>query len=67
MPGIALLNEVSDSFKLDFAEREATLEPAMNLDIRLHLGEISISYTVSILDRICVGLLSGFPGSRCGQ
>ncbi|MFB6072709.1 MAG: IS6 family transposase, partial [Halobacterium sp.] len=51
---IARLNEGSDCFELDFLEREATPEPAMKLGIRLHLAGLSLSDTVSILDRLGV-------------
>ncbi|MFB9826238.1 IS6 family transposase, partial [Halobaculum roseum] len=44
----------SDCFELDFVEREATPEPAMKLGIRLHLAGLSLSDTVSILDRLGV-------------
>jgi len=50
----ARLNEGSDCFELDFLEREATPEPAMKLGIRLHLAGLSLSDTVSILDRLGV-------------
>jgi len=51
---IARLNGGSDCFELDFLEREATPEPAMKLGIRLHLAGLSLSDTVSILDRLGV-------------
>lgn len=35
--------------ELEFAEREATPEPAMQLGIQMHLAELSLSDTVSIL------------------
>ncbi|ELZ33143.1 IS6 family transposase [Halorubrum tebenquichense] len=54
MPEIARLNGGSDCFELDFVEREATPEPAMKLGIRLHLAGLSLSDTVSILDRLGV-------------
>jgi len=46
MPEISRLSGGSDCFELDFLEREATPEPAMKLGIRLHLTELSLSYTV---------------------
>ncbi|WP_353633913.1 IS6 family transposase (plasmid) [Halobacterium sp. NMX12-1] len=51
---IARLDGGSDCFELDFLEREATPEPAMKLGIRLHLAGLSLSDTVSILDRLGV-------------
>jgi putative transposase len=51
---IARLNGGSDCFELDFLEREATPEPAMKLGIRLHLAGLSLSDTISILDRLGV-------------
>ena len=51
---IARLNEGSDCFELDFVEREATPEPAMKLGIRLHLAGLSLSDTISILDKLGV-------------
>jgi transposase-like protein len=39
----------SGCIELEFLEREATPEPAMKLGIRLHLAELSLSDTVSIL------------------
>jgi putative transposase len=50
----ARLNGGSDCFELDFLEREATPEPAMKLGIRLHLAGLSLSDTVSVLDRLGV-------------
>ncbi|SFQ20912.1 DDE domain-containing protein [Halolamina pelagica] len=44
----------SDCFELDFLEREATPESAMKLGIRLHLAGLSLSDTISILDRLGV-------------
>jgi putative transposase len=54
MPEIARLNGGSDCFELDFLEREATPESAMKLGIRLHLAGLSLSDTVSVLDRLGV-------------
>ncbi|KPN30204.1 hypothetical protein SY89_01251 [Halolamina pelagica] len=51
---IARLNGGSDCFELDFVKREATPEPAMKLGIRLHLAGLSLSDTISILDRLGV-------------
>jgi putative transposase len=51
---IARLNGGSDCFELDFLEREATPGPAMKLGIRLHLAGLSLSDTVSGLDRLGV-------------
>ena len=54
MDEIARLVGGNDSFELDFLEREATPESAMKLGIRLHLAGLSLSDTVSILDRLGV-------------
>ncbi|MFC6987641.1 IS6 family transposase [Haloplanus sp. GCM10025708] len=54
MAEIARLVGGSDCFELDFLEREATPEPAMKLGIRLHLAGLSLSDTISILDRLGV-------------
>jgi len=51
------LNGGSDHFKLGFVEREATPEPAMKLSIRLHLARLSLSNTISVLDKL--------GGKRC--
>ncbi len=48
------LNGDSDRIELGFVEREATPEPAMKLGIRLHLAGLSLSNTISILDRLGV-------------
>ncbi|GAB7120647.1 hypothetical protein JCM9743_31150 [Natrinema sp. JCM 9743] len=50
----ARFNGGSDCFKLDFLEREATPEPAMKLGIRLHLAGLSLSDTISILEKLGV-------------
>jgi transposase-like protein len=44
----------SGCIELDFLEREATPEPAMKLGIRLHLAGLSLSDTVSILEKLGV-------------
>jgi hypothetical protein len=49
---IARLDGGSDCFELDFAERESTPESALKLGIRPHLARLSLSDTVSILDRL---------------
>ncbi|GAA0682951.1 hypothetical protein GCM10009020_35380 [Natronoarchaeum mannanilyticum] len=54
MPEIARLIEDTDCFELDFVEREATPEPAMEFGIRLHLAGLSLSDTISILDKLGV-------------
>jgi putative transposase len=54
MPEIARLNGDIDCFELGFVEREATPEPAMTLGIRLHLAGLSLSNTISILERLGV-------------
>ena len=51
---IAHLDGSCERFELEFVEREATPEPAMKLGIRLHLAGLSLSNTVSILDRLGV-------------
>jgi transposase-like protein len=51
---IARLNGDIDCFELGFVEREATPEPAMTLGIRLHLAGLSLSNTISILERLGV-------------
>jgi hypothetical protein len=50
MPEIDSLTMASDRFRLDFLEREATPEGAMQFNIRLHLAGLSLSDTVSILE-----------------
>ncbi len=54
MPEIARLIGNTDCFELAFVEREATPEPAMELGIRLHLAGLSLSDTISILDKLGV-------------
>ncbi|ELY84072.1 transposase [Natrinema altunense JCM 12890] len=54
MIGTARLNRGSDCFELDFLEREATPKPAMKLGIRLRLSGLSLSDTISILERLSV-------------
>ena len=44
----------SGCIELEFLEREATPESAMNLGIRLHLAGFSLSDTVSILKKLGV-------------
>ena len=44
----------SGCIELEFLEREATPEPAMKLGIRLHLAGLSLSDTVSVLERLGV-------------
>jgi transposase-like protein len=48
------LSDGSGRFELGFVEREATPEPAMTLGIRLHLAGLSLSNTISVLDRLGV-------------
>ena len=50
MPEIGRLNGLSDAIELDFVDREATPKPAMKLAIHLHLGGLSLSDTISVLD-----------------
>lgn len=54
MPEIARLNGVNDAIELDFVEREATPKEMMELAIHLHLGGLSLSDTVSVLDSLGV-------------
>jgi transposase-like protein len=54
MTEISRLNGASDAIELDFVEREATSIEIMELAIHLHLGGLSLSNTVSILDRFGV-------------
>lgn len=51
MAEIARLGGCSDCIELDFVEREATPEPLMKLGIRLHLAGLSLSNTISELER----------------
>ena len=48
------LTGASDWLELDFVEREATPEPAMELGIQLHLAGLSLSDTVSVLESVGV-------------
>ena len=50
MPEIDRLSRGSDSFELEFVEREATPQPLMRLSIQLHAAGLSLSDTVSVLD-----------------
>jgi hypothetical protein len=54
MLGTARLSDGSDRVELGFVERESTPEPAMKLGIRLHLAGLSLSNTISILERLGV-------------
>ncbi len=54
MPEITRLSSGNDCFELESVGRESTPEPAMKLGIRLHLAGLSLSNTVSILDRLGV-------------
>ena len=54
MTEISRLNSTSDAIELDFVQREATSIEIMDLAIHLHLGGLSLSNTVSILDRFGV-------------
>jgi len=47
---ISRFNGGSDPIEVDFVEREATPAEIMELTIHLHLGGLSLSYAVSILD-----------------
>jgi len=50
MPEIARLSGGSDAIELEFVEREATPTELMELAIHPHLGGLSLSNTVSVLD-----------------
>jgi len=54
MPETNRLGGASDCFELEFVEREATPSWAMKLGIRLHLAGLSLSNTVSELERFGV-------------
>ena len=54
MPEFDRLNECSDWIELDFVEREATPEPLMKLSIHLHAAGLSLSDTVSVLEKFGV-------------
>jgi putative transposase len=54
MPKNARLNGCLDDIDLDFMEREATPQFFMKLGIQLHLAGLSLSNTVSILERFGV-------------
>jgi hypothetical protein len=48
------LSSDSGCIELDFLEREATPEPAMELGIHLHLADLSLSDTISILEQFAL-------------
>ena len=54
MPEIARLSGSTDWIDLDFVERERTPEFAMKLGIQMHLAELSLSNTISVLERLGV-------------
>jgi transposase-like protein len=54
MPEIDLFKRSTGCFELGFVERETTPRWAMKLGIRLHLARLSLSNTVSELDRFGV-------------
>jgi hypothetical protein len=54
MPENARFSKGMDQIELDFMEREATPEFAMKLGIQVHLAELSLSNTVSVLERLGV-------------
>lgn len=54
MPEIDRLTEGSDWVDLEFVGREATPSEAMELGIQLHVAGLSLSDTVSILERFGV-------------
>ncbi|WP_436348680.1 IS6 family transposase [Natronorubrum sp. FCH18a] len=51
MPEFTRLNGSSSGVQLDFVEREATPRELMRLSIQLHLSELSLLDTVSVLER----------------
>jgi putative transposase len=54
MPEIARLSGSTDWIDLDFVERERTPEFAMKLGIQMHLAGLSLSNTISVLERLGV-------------
>jgi putative transposase len=54
MPEITRLSGDSDWIDLDFVERQRTPEFAMRLGIQMHVAGLSLSNTVSILERLGV-------------
>jgi len=54
MPKITRLSGNSNWIDLDFVERQRTPEPAMKLGIQMHLAGLSLSNTISILERLGV-------------
>ena len=54
MPEISRLSDSNDWIELDFVERQRTPEFAMRLGIQMHLAGLSLSNTISILERLGV-------------
>jgi transposase-like protein len=54
MPKIARLIDSSDAIELDFVEREATPKEVMEYGVELHLSGLSLSNTVTELEKIGV-------------
>ncbi|MFC7174481.1 IS6 family transposase [Haloplanus litoreus] len=54
MPEISRLSDGSDWIELDFVERQRTPEFAMRLGIQMHVAGLSLSNTISILERLGV-------------
>ena len=54
MPEIARLSGNTDWIDLEFVERERTPEFAMKLGIQMHLAGLSLSNTISVLERVGV-------------
>jgi hypothetical protein len=54
MPELDRLSECNGFPELDFVEREATPEPAIQLDLQLHLAVLLLSDTVSMLAGLSV-------------
>ncbi len=54
MPEITRLSDDSGWIELDFVERQRTPEFAMRLGIQMHVAGLSLSNTISILERLGV-------------
>ena len=54
MPEITRLSGSTDWIDLDFVERKRTPEFAMKLGIQMHLAGLSLSNTISVLERLGV-------------
>ena len=54
MPEITRLSGSTDWIDLDFVERERTPEQAMKIGIQMHVAGLSLSNTISVLDKLGV-------------